>query len=96
MRTSLQPDLVGLWALIIYHRLDRVHRSLDTNLFGSLKVTRAVLGIMREQKSGVVGFIGSVVSSSSSKHLAVNLLRINRADGPGTLHLLPIASANSL
>ncbi|PCH08127.1 Short-chain dehydrogenase/reductase SDR [Penicillium occitanis (nom. inval.)] len=40
--------------------LDRVHRSLDTNFFGSLKVTRAVLGIMREQKSGVVGFIGSV------------------------------------
>ncbi|KUL88533.1 hypothetical protein ZTR_05512 [Talaromyces verruculosus] len=40
--------------------LDRVHRSLDTNFFGSLKVTRAVLGIMRKQKSGVVGFIGSV------------------------------------
>lgn len=40
--------------------LDRVQRCLETNVFGSLKVTRAVLGIMREQKSGVVGFIGSV------------------------------------
>ena len=52
-----------------YHRLDRVYRSLETNLFGSLKVTRAVLAIMRAQKSGVVGFIGSVVSSPSLKHV---------------------------
>lgn len=52
-----------------FHRLDRVYRSLETNFFGSLKVTRAVIGIMREQKSGVVGFIGSVVSSSSLKHV---------------------------
>ncbi|EED16544.1 hydroxybutyrate dehydrogenase, putative [Talaromyces stipitatus ATCC 10500] len=40
--------------------IDRIQRSLDTNFFGSLKVTRAVLSIMREQKSGVVGFIGSM------------------------------------
>lgn len=73
-----------------------MHRSLDTNLFGSLKVTRAVLGIMREQKSGVVGFIGSVVISSSWEYLAIDILTIDRVDGPGTLHLLHIASANSL
>lgn len=51
---------------------------------------------MRKQKSGVVGFIGSVVSNSFSKLFTVDILTIDRVDGPGTLHLLHIASASLL
>lgn len=43
------------------NRLDRVQRSLETNYFGPLKVTRAVLPFMREQNSGKVAFVGSIV-----------------------------------
>ncbi|KAH8700296.1 putative hydroxybutyrate dehydrogenase [Talaromyces proteolyticus] len=40
--------------------LDRVQRSFATNYFGPLKITRAILPVMRDQKSGTVAFMGSI------------------------------------
>lgn len=40
--------------------IERVQRSLETNFLGPLKVTKAVLPIMREQGSGIVAFLGSI------------------------------------
>ncbi|OKL56668.1 hypothetical protein UA08_08316 [Talaromyces atroroseus] len=40
--------------------IERIQRCLETNFFGPLKVTKAILPLMREQRSGMVAFIGSI------------------------------------
>lgn len=61
-------------------------------------MTRAVLRIMREQKSGVVGFIGSVVSLLFDffSLVAIHMLTINRVAGRDTLLPSLTALLNSL
>lgn len=43
---------------------DTIRRQIETNLFGTMKITRAILPIMREQKSG---FVVTVSSTSGIK-----------------------------
>lgn len=41
-------------------RYDQILAQFDTNVFGSIKVTRAVLPHLRERRSGTMVFIGSL------------------------------------
>lgn len=81
---------------MVRDRIERVQRSLETNFLGPLKVTKAVLPIMREQKSGIVAFIGSIVSGHLSNIVFAHLLTPDRVDGMVILDQLHTQLANSL
>ena len=50
---------------------EQIRRQFDTNVFGVLNVTREVLPVLRQQKSGHIVNIGSVVGISASPSLGI-------------------------
>ena len=50
---------------------EQIRQQFDTNFFGVLNVTREVLPVLREQKSGHIVNIGSVVGISASPSMGI-------------------------
>ncbi len=50
---------------------EQIRRQFDTNFFGVLNVTREVLPVLREQKSGHIVNIGSVVGISAAPSMGI-------------------------
>ncbi len=50
---------------------EQIRRQFDTNVFGVLNVTREVLPVLREQKSGHIVNIGSVVGISAAPSMGI-------------------------
>lgn len=53
---------LAFYVVTMYDRIERVQRSLNTNFFGPLKITKATLPFLRDQGYGIVAFVGSMVS----------------------------------
>ena len=53
--------------------MEQVQRTFDTNLFGAIRTTRAVIPHMATQKSGIIVNVGSVVGEMCvSLHLSLS------------------------
>ena len=56
---------IGLWGPLEGASLDQVHRLFDTNVYGPLRMLRAVLPRMRQRRSGTIIQISSVAGRVS-------------------------------
>lgn len=45
--------------------MDNFQKQMNTNVFGQMAVTRAILPYMRERREGTLVFIGSIVQFST-------------------------------